>query len=109
QLDGHAGPACVFTFECTRTRLAGKPGKSNGMQRMTRLGPFLKFPPSFGEIVLLNKVWLQPWRKFRQRVRTAHPPPQPSAKTTAEWWDTSMLQDISSIRLHDGAEISLAE
>jgi len=37
---------------------------------MARLGRFLKFPPSPAEIVSLSKVWLQPWREFRQWVRT---------------------------------------
>src|SRR6266404_9210449 len=51
QLDGHAGPAGVFTFEYARPKCTGKTGKSNGMQRMTRLRRFLKFPPTPAEIV----------------------------------------------------------
>src|SRR6266481_1632229 len=79
------------------------------MQRMTGLGRFMKFPPSAAKIVLLNKVLLQPLRKFRQRVRTAHPLPQPGAKTSPKWRDTSMFEDIPSKRLHDGPETPLAE
>src|SRR6266478_1660601 len=109
QLDGCAGPACVFVFECARPILAGETGKSNRMQRMAGLGRFLKFPPSAAKIVLLNKVLLQPLRKFRQRVRTAHPLLQPGVKTSPKWRDTSMFEDIPSKRLHDGPKTPLAE
>src|SRR5258708_37976737 len=71
------------------------------MQRMSGVGRFLKFSPPAAEIVLLNKIWLQPWRKLRQRVRTAHPPTQPGAKATPEWRDTAPLSNIRSARLHD--------
>src|SRR5258708_23769596 len=71
------------------------------MQRMSGVGRFLKFSPPAAEIVLLNKIWLQPWRKLRQRVRTAHPPTQPGAKATPEWRGKSTLLKISPQRLHN--------
>src|SRR5437879_9117485 len=79
------------------------------MQRMSGLWRFLKFSPSATKVVPLNKVWLQPRRKFRQRVGAAHPPPQPCAKTSPQWGDASMLQNICSKRLHDSPETPLAE
>src|SRR5260370_22186239 len=72
------------------------------MQRMNRLWRFLELPPSPDEIVLFNKVWLKPWRKFRERVRTADPLPQPGAKASLERRDSPMLKDVSSPSAPDG-------
>src|SRR5260370_6737990 len=79
------------------------------MQRMNRLWRFLELPPSPDEIVLFNKVWLKPWRKFRERVRTADPLPQPGAKASAQCRDSPMLQNVPSKCLSDGPESPLAE
>src|SRR5216683_2475544 len=79
------------------------------MQWMSSFWRFLKFLPSPAEIVSFSEVWLQPLRKFRQRVRTAHPPPQPGAKTCPQWRDASMLQNILPKRLYDGQETTPVE
>src|SRR5258707_6812157 len=79
------------------------------MQRMNRLWRFLELPPSPAEIVLFNKLWLKPGREFSQRVRTAHPPAQPGAKTSPERRDAPMVKDVSSLGPRDGPESPLAE
>src|SRR5258708_38043552 len=78
------------------------------MQRMNRLWRFLELPPSPAEIVLFNKLWLKPGREFSQRVRTAHPPAQPGAKTSPERRDAPMVKDVSSVGPRDGPQNPLA-
>src|SRR5260370_1560518 len=77
------------------------------MQRMNRLWRFLELPPSPDEIVLFNKVWLKPWRKFRERVRTADPLPQPGAKASLERRDAPLLNEGTSLSPRDGPESPL--
>src|SRR5260370_21971309 len=79
------------------------------MQRMNRLWRFLELPPSPDEIVLFNKVWLKPWRKFRERVRTADPLPQPGAKASLERRGAPLLKDVPSASPRDGPVSPLAE
>src|SRR5260370_9443094 len=78
------------------------------MQRMNRLWRFLELPPSPDEIVLFNKVWLKPWRKFRERVRTADPLPQPGAKASLERRGAPLLKDVPSLSPPGGPESPLA-
>src|SRR5260370_18628748 len=79
------------------------------MQRMNRLWRFLELPPSPDEIVLFNKVWLKPWRKFRERVRTADPLPQPGAKASLERRDAPILKDVPSVSPRAGPQNPLGE